>query len=57
LACHLVCPGISKAAHTVKCAQAEVCFMRAFDLTQFELDFVSVTKSYGKLPASAGASV
>ena len=43
---------IAKAALLVKCEPAEVSFIRAFHLIQFELHWAAVTRSYGKLPQS-----
>lgn len=43
---------IAKAALVVKCEPTEVSFIRAFHLIQFELHWMAVTRSYGKLPAS-----
>lgn len=43
---------IAKAALVVKCEPAEVSFIRAFHLIQFELHWAAVTRSYGKLPQS-----
>lgn len=43
---------IAKAALVVKCEPAEVSFIRAFHLIQFELHWAAATRSYGKLPQS-----
>jgi len=52
IAYNLVRLEIAKAALAIKCEPTEVSFIRAFHLIQFELHWASVTRSYGKLPAS-----
>lgn len=52
IAYNLIRLEIAKAALTVKCEPTEVSFIRAFHLIQFELHWMAVTRSYGKLPAS-----
>lgn len=42
---------IAKAALSVKCEPAEVSFIRAFHVIQYELHWLAVTRSYGKIPA------
>ena len=52
IAYNLIRLEIAKAALEVKCEPTEVSFIRAFHLIQFELHWATVTRSYGKLPAS-----
>jgi hypothetical protein len=42
---------IAKTALAVKCEPAEISFVRAFHVIQYELHWAAVTRSYGKLPA------
>lgn len=42
---------IAKAALEVKCEPTEVSFIRAFHVIQYELHWLAVTRSYGKIPA------
>jgi hypothetical protein len=42
---------IAKAALSVKCEPTEVSFIRAFHVIQYELHWLAVTRSYGKIPA------
>lgn len=42
---------IAKAALSVKCEPTEISFIRAFHVIQYELHWLAVTRSYGKIPA------
>lgn len=42
---------IAKAALSVKCEPTEVSFIRAFHVIQYELHWLAMTRSYGKIPA------
>ena len=42
---------MAKAALSVKCEPTEISFIRAFHLIQYELHWLAVTRSYGKIPS------
>jgi hypothetical protein len=42
---------MAKAALAVKCEPTEVSFIRAFHVIQYELHWLAVTRSFGKIPA------
>lgn len=48
---HLIRLEMAKAALEVKCEPTEISFIRAFHVLQYELHWLAVARSYGKIPA------
>ena len=48
---NLIRLGMAKAALTAKCDPTGISFIRAFDVIQYELRWVAMTRVQGKLPA------
>ena len=50
-ACNLIRLEMAKSALAVKCEPAEISFIRAFHVIQYELHWAAATRAYGKLTA------